>query len=206
MKKLALSLALISIGILGAATQESYSKELVAAPSKEVAIVPSTKIGYVHIEQIFNEKAETPCHEVQDKVKSLQNELGDRQKKLQSDQMKLEKEAAELEPGAKSKWTSEASRESAREDLLKRKDEWTASARRFQEYAQRQQQKVQTEMLEKIVKNATAIGEKQGYDIIFASGALYTSKKVNITHSVVSTLNKEYDASKAKKEAKAAKK
>jgi Skp family chaperone for outer membrane proteins len=194
MKKLTLGLALLSIGVVSA-DQE---------PAKAPAAEKATKIGYVHIEQIFNEKAETPCHEIQDKVKSLQNELGERQKKLQDEQQKLAKEEAELKSGTKSKWTSDASRESAHEDLENRKDKWTAEARRFQEYAGRQQQKVQTEMLEKIVKTATTIGEKQGYDMILASGAMYTSKKVDITNSVVHTLNKEYDAHKAKKEAKPA--
>lgn len=189
MKKLALSLSLLSIGVLGAA------QEPAKAPEK------ATKIGYVHIEQIFNEKAETPCHEVQDKVKSLQNELGERQKKLQAEQQKLAKEDAELAASGKSKWTSETSREAAREDLENRKDKWNVEARRFQEYAGRQQQKVQTDMLEKVVKNATAIGEKHGYDMILASGAMYTSKKVDITDTVVRELNKEYDAHKAKKAA-----
>lgn len=192
MKKIALSLSLLSICGLFAA------QEPAAAHEKPL------KIGYIRIEQIFNEKSETPCHEIQDKIKSLQNDLGKRQKDLQAEQQKLEKEAADLETGDKTKWTSEATRESKRDELLKRQDEWKASARRFQEYASRQQQKVQNDMLEKIMKTANAMGEKQGYDIIMASGAVYVSKKVDITASVVSKLNAEYNASKVKKEAKPA--
>lgn len=194
MKKLTLGLALLSMGVVSA------DQEQTKAPAAE----KGTKIGYVRIEQIFNDKAETPCHEIQDKVKGLKSEIEKREKELQADQQRLAKEEAELASSAKTKWTSDASREGAREDLQKRKEEFGLAAQRFQAYIQRQQQKVQAEMLEKVVKTATELGEKQGYDIILAGGAMYTSKKVDLTDTIVRALNKDYDAHKAKKAAKPA--
>ena len=174
---------------------------LLLAPAAAIADEPAAskpmKIGYVRAEKLMDIQAVEALDEIKDLDKELTTELEGRVAKWQSENQKLEKDAADLR-SEKAKWSSPESREAKFEELAKRSDKLGSDKRYIENFQNRQQQKIQMEMYNKIKKSVEQFGEKEGFDLVLVAAAFYVGKRVDVTVEVRTMLNKEYETTKKK--------
>ena len=156
-----------------------------------------TKVAYVNINRIMGEDLDKGSVEWRDIVNGLETELKERGSKIQADVQRGQKLEAELRNPAQNKLTSNESRESKTEELMKLQKSVEIAAQAAQSYQNRVVQEAQASIFAKVEKIVNDIAKAQGWDLVIIGGGIYVNPRIDITDDVLAALNKEYKPKKA---------
>ena len=156
-----------------------------------------TKVAYVNINRIMGEDLDKGSDEWRDIVNGLETELKERGSKIQADVQRGQKLEAELRNPAQNKLTSNESRESKTEELMKLQKSVEIAAQAAQSYQNRVVQEAQASIFAKVEKIVNDIAKAQGWDLVIIGGGIYVDPRIDITNAVLDALNKEYKPKKA---------
>lgn len=165
---------------------------LLALLSVQPSAASEARVGFVNTPRVLEQapQAKAARERLEQEFAPRDNELLTSQKALKSQEEKLNRDGAIMSDEERRKLEREIM--SQQRDIKRAREAFTEdfNLRRNEEFA-----KLQREVGDAIV----SIAKQDGYDLIFESGVVYASEKVDLTERVLNLLRQQHDAQNKKK-------
>ena len=165
---------------------------LVLAVTAPDSFATEARVGFVNTPRVLEQapQAKAARERLEQEFAPRDSELAAQQKSLKAQEDKLTRDSSIMSEDERRKLERDVINQ--QRDLRRSKEAFTEdlNLRRNEEFS-----KLQREVVDAIV----SIAKQDGYDLIFESGVVYASEKVDLTDRVLGLLRQQFDAQSKKK-------